>query len=250
MKNVVLYPVGRSDAIHHAGRFLENAGVVLSKEPKKTVTHLLLPVPSFDQEGKIRGGGLLEDLLSRLPPTVTVIGGHLQHPALAGYATIDLLQDGWYAAANGALTADCAIRVAGSHLPVTFRALPVLIIGWGRIGKCLAQQLRAMGAEVTVAARKEADRQILQGLGYRTAIPAALQEELEKYRLVFNTAPVPILTAPKLPNCIMIELASKPGILAPDVIRALALPGKMVPESAGKLIAETILRRLEKEETL
>ncbi len=250
MKNVVLYPCGRSEALRCAGRFLAEAGVVLTDEPGKTATHLLLPVPSFDKDGSIKGGGQLEDVLPKLPENITVIGGNLRHPALEGRPTVDLLHDGWYASTNGALTADCAIRMAGRHLPITFQNLPVLVIGWGRIGKCLAQQLRALGAEVTVAARKESDRQTLQSLGFRPAIPAELGGKLDEYRLLFNTAPAPILTAPKLPNCIMIELASTPGIDAPDVIPALGLPGKMVPESAGKLIAETILRYLDKEEIL
>jgi hypothetical protein len=43
------------------------------------------------------------------------------------------------------------------------------------------------------------------------------------------------------PDCLKIDLASKPGIAGSDVIIARGLPGKMAPESAGHLIAKTIL---------
>lgn len=45
-----------------------------------------------------------------------------------------------------------------------------------------------------------------------------------------------------------IDLASKPGIGGTDVLWARGLPGKFAPESAGKLIAQTILRLLKEEE--
>lgn len=48
-------------------------------------------------------------------------------------------------------------------------------------------------------------------------------------------------------NCLKIELASLPGIAGDDVIPARGLPGIYVPESSGKLIADTLLHRLQEE---
>ena len=253
MKNKLLYRAGYSEAIRWACRFLAEKGVAMTDTPNAHVTHLLLPVPSFEHDGRIRGGGILEHILADLPTNITVIGGNLNHPALCGYKTMDLLRDGLYAAQNGSITADCAIRVAGNHLSRVFAGCPILIIGWGRIGKALAAQLKAMGAAVTVAARKESDRQMLLALGYGAENTATLGSGLARYRVIFNTAPAPILEETQtrcVPECIKIELASQPGIEGPDVIKALGLPGKMAPESAGKLIADTIARLLESEERI
>ena len=49
-------------------------------------------------------------------------------------------------------------------------------------------------------------------------------------------------------NAIKIDLASVPGMNGDDVIIARGLPGKEAPESSGKLIADTILRLVERKD--
>jgi dipicolinate synthase subunit A len=167
---------------------------------------------------------------------VTVIGGNLEE----SYPKIDLLQDEQYLAENAAITADCALRLLADRLPVSFCGCPVLIIGWGRIGKCLAAMLKALGAEVTVAARKPSDLGMLTALGYKTAAIGDLDPA--PYRAIINTAPAPVLSAGG--NAIKIDLASCLGMAGEDVIWARGLPGKMLPEASGALIARCVLRHL------
>lgn len=246
MNNIVICAAGSGGALAWAQQVLAERGIHTVTKPEADVTHLLLPAPSFEKDGRIRGGGVLEHILTDLPSGVTIIGGNLEHPALEGYRRMDLLRDGLYLAKNAAITADCAIRVAAGRLPVVWDGCPVLIIGWGRIGKCLASQLRAMGAAVTVAARGRADRDILQALGLDAADPGALGYGLARFRVIFNTAPEPVLDEIRMGHCrrdcLKIELASKPGIAGKDVISALGLPGKMAPESSGRLMAQSIIR--------
>ena len=122
------------------------------------------------------------------------------------------------------------------------------VLGWGRIGKCLAQLLKASGAYVTVAARKETDLAMLQALGYEAEQIETLRYGLVKYRLIFNTVPYPVLDQEQASHCsndcVKIELASRPGIVGDDVIQARGLPGKMAPESAGLLIAKSVIRQI------
>lgn len=237
MKDTTFYAPGGTPAIRAACRFLAKQFHIATR-PAPDVTHLLLPVPSFEADGRIRGGGVLENILADLSDDVIIVGGNLQHPALAGYRCVDLLRDGQYVAANAALTADCAIRVAGNHLPEAFEGCSVLVVGWGRIGKCLAAKLKALGAEVTVAARKAEDRNLLRSLGYGAENTLRLSKE---YNLIFNTAPAPVLTESELlKGAIKIELASTAGLQGSDVVIARGLPGKMVPEASGRLIAGRI----------
>lgn len=246
MKQTIFCLAGASPALVHAGNALTDRGILVSSRPDADVTHLLLPVPSFDEAGKIRGGGFLEHILAELPESVTVIGGNLDHPILNGYRKLDLLQDPCYLAENAAITADCAIRIAANNLGTVWNGCPVLIVGWGRIGKFLAQQLQLLGATVTVAARKETDRALLHAMGFRTEDPARICHGLLRYRVIFNTAPAPVLGEEQLKHCrsdcIKIDLASKPGIAGKGVIWARGLPGKDVPESSGLLIAKTAIR--------
>lgn len=252
MNHGILCTAGNTAALRFARQQLYDRGMTVTDLPAPDVTHLLLPVPSFEADGRIKGGGILEHILADLPENITVIGGNLQHPALTGYNTIDLLQDAQYLAKNAAITADCAIRIAGAQLPRVFSGCPVLIVGWGRIGKCLAAQLQAMGARVTVAARKEADRGILRALGFCTEDPARLGHNLMRYRVIFNTVPFPVLSREQIchcqPECILIDLASKKGIDGSNVIWARGLPGKVAPESSGQLIAKTVIRLLAEKE--
>lgn len=252
MNCIRIYSAGNTPAIRFASRYLSQHGFEVTAQSAPDVTHLLLPVPSFETDGRIRGGGIPEHILADLPEHITVIGGNLRHPALHGYQTLDLLHDPQYVAQNAALTADCAIRVAGKHLPTVWVDCPVLILGWGRIGKCLAEQLKAMGAKVTVAARKEKDLAMLGAIGYRWENISQLGNGLSHYRVIFNTVPATVLRAEQCrlcdPECIKIELASTPGIEDSNSISALGLPGKIVPESSGSLIAKTVIRLLEKKE--
>lgn len=245
---------GGTAACRYACTYLKERGLPLASHPGPEVRHLILDVPSFGPEGQLRMGGAVETVLQSLPDDVTVYGGNLNHPALQNHRTVDFLQDAEYLANNAYITAECALDVALPYLTVTLRNCPTLIVGWGRIGKCLGDLLKAIGAEVTVAARKESDRAMLQALGYGTADPALLNEQLSQYRLIFNTAPTPVLSAQQMAHCredcVIIELASKDGMEHGNVITARGLPGIHMPESSGRLIAETFLRYYYKEETL
>lgn len=244
MKNALMFPVGCTQALEYAGKLLSRKGFSLADHPSPEVTHLLLDVPSFGSDGNLRCGTDPERVLERLPPEITVIGGNLQHPALEGYKTVDLLRDQRYLARNAWITAECALQLAAPRMGSTFRDSPVLVIGWGRIGKCLGKLLQSFGCDVTVAARKEQDRAILEALGYHAVDTVALEVCLPEWRLVFNTVPHPIAAgiAQAGPDCVWIDLASKKGLEAENVIWARGLPGKYAPESSGKLIAETVMR--------
>lgn len=234
--------IGHTAAIIYAAAALHDSGFPLLPYPDPEATHLILPVPSFESDGTVRGGGDISRILAQLPRDITVIGGNLDCPELAEYKVIDLLKDPYYTAKNADITAHCAVKLAMNKLPATFDGQKVLVIGWGRIGKCLARLLKGMGAAVTVAARKETDRALLLALGYGAVDTASL--DTAPYRVVFNT--VPVMTVPYCcGNALKIDLASKQGIGGSDVIWARGLPGKDAPESSGDLIARTIIRLME-----
>lgn len=246
MNGLLLHTAGNTASLTHARQALISRGFDFSPQPGPDVTHLLLPVPSFDADGSLKGGSSLQEILARLPKDITVIGGNVQHPALAGYRVWDLLKDPVYVAANAALTADCAIRIAGKHLLTAFQECPVLVIGWGRIGKCLAAQLRALGTRVTVSTRKPEDLAILSALGYGSVPTGVMHSTLSRFRVVFNTAPVPVISREQAvlfsPDCIVIDLASVKGIAGDRVLWERGLPNRLLPEASGLLIAKSIIR--------
>lgn len=243
---MVIYCAGSTKACQYAAEFLQGSGHRVVDAPCEEVTHLLLDVPSFGAKGLLRSGEPLDGILSSLPKTVTVWGGNLHHASLEGYRKMDLLQDAFYLAENAYITAECALDVALPYLDITIRGCPTLIIGWGRIGKCLGQLLKNMGADIAIAARKETDRAMIHALGMKAVDINDLPDQLNGYRLIFNTAPELVLKREQMAlcqeDCVKIELASKAGMEDEDVIVARGLPGIHFPESSGKLIAATILR--------
>lgn len=237
MAEILVYTAGSGGAAPYTAEVLRRAGIPLAEHPTPDVTHLLLDVPSRE---------IPEGILNQLPENITVVGGNLTAPVLDGYPKLDLLNNEGYLAQNAAITADCAIRIAAARMIRVFSGSNALVIGWGRIGKCLARLLKNMDCCVSVAARKEEDRAILTAIGYNAIPPEALTKP-EQYQLIFNSAPAPVLSKNQLSNCsdtLKIDLASRPGLEGTDVIWARGLPGLYAPESSGKLIAETFLKEV------
>lgn len=222
MSKINLYCLPGNPAAAFAGRFLEESGISVADEMSPAVTHLLLPVPTR---------------IPVYPPEgITVIGGNLTIPGM------DLLKDPFYLAENAAITARCAIALIDRNLT----GLPVLVLGWGRIGKCLGKFLQQSGAIVTIAARKPEDIAMIRALGYNGIF---IQDaSADRFEAVLNTIPAPVLDAGNRgADCLLMELASKPGIIGKNILDARGLPGKYAPEASGRLIATTILRLLMEE---
>lgn len=246
MNDIRFYLCGNTASSQYAAHYLTRHGITVSSTPNDQVSHLLLPVPSFEPSGRIRGGEDLAQILSRLPDDITVFGGMLNHEALAGRKTVDFLQDEGYVAENAAITAECAMGILRNKLPAVLQNCPVLILGWGRIGKCLGQKLTAAGADVQIFARKASDRSMLKALGYRVSSPQTLESDLGNTRVIINTAPVLLLpketTAACPDTCIFLDLASQRGMEDERTIWARGLPNRDMPESSGNLIGKTALK--------
>lgn len=232
MMDILVYPAVSGKAGLYAAAYLESHGIQTIRHPSPEITHLLLDVPCRE---------IPPELLERLPEDVCITGGNLDDPQFCSYRKLDLLKNEWYLCKNAAITAECSLRVAAEHMDLVFAGTPVLIVGWGRIGKCLAMLLKNIGASVTIAARREQDRSMIDALGYASSLPGLLPKGC---RIVFNTVPSPVMDA--YSSCLNIDLASRQGILGDNVIWARGLPGKYAPESSGQLIGEAFLREVAK----
>lgn len=177
-------------------------------------------------------------------PGKAIIGGNLDFLNTC-VSRIDLLKDPFYLADNAAITAEAALGMILSRLTCAVTDAEILILGWGRIGKCLTHQLKHLNAPLTVFARKPEDRAMLRALGYQPITAEELPDALPKFRCVVNTAPASIISDEEgrllRPDCFKLDLASIRSIPGDGVLHARGLPGKYKPESTGKLIAKTIL---------
>ena len=153
---------------------------------------------------------------------------------------------------NGAITAEGALQIAMRHRLRTLRGSDVLVIGYGGIGKPLSAMLKSLGADVSVAVRREEQLWILKGEGYRPILSKDLLQFAGEYDVIFNTAPQQLLTRPVLeqmsPGVLIVDLASRPGgvdwktarEMELKAVHALALPGQLTPVSGAIAIQHAI----------
>ena len=229
-----IWCLGSAPSHAYACEALRKAGIETETEFSFKTQGVLLDVP---------GPANVTAQMAQLPPGTPVFGGRLRGLPMQ-ITPVDLLQDPQYTAANADITARCALRLICKELNRTLLHLPVLVIGWGRIGKLLAKYLHALDADCFVFARKPEDRALLSALGYCAIDETQMLSLLPHLELIVNTVPAIILdeeTAKRCPG-LLIDLASSPGIISDRVLWARGLPGKIAPESSGALIANTVIR--------
>lgn len=213
-------------------------GILINAPFSKTEIHMKSLIESLSSKTVIFGGKVPLSLINTCKSKEIKIFDYFEREELT--------------VANAIPTAEGAIEIALSETPYTLHKSRCLIIGYGRIGKILADRLKAFGADVTVSARKCSDFAWIEANGYKTAHSNKLENKISEYQLIFNTVPSMILSKElleKIPeDCLVIDLASKPGgvdfSLAGDlgvrVIWALSLPGKVAPITSGEIIKNAI----------
>ncbi len=171
--------------------------------------------------------------------------------------TVDLLEREEMAVLNAIPTAEGAIQIALEEMPTTLHNSNALILGFGRIGKTLAKVLTGMGANVYVEARKYSDLAWIRNYGYKPVLLSELSNTVKSINVLFNTIPSIILNNEVLKalnsNCLIIDLASKPGgvdfekakELGLKAIWALSLPGKVAPVTAAEFMKDTTYNIIE-----
>lgn len=237
--------------------------IVLPLPASPDSRHLNLPLLKDEVSKPPR----VSDIVGKMPKGALLAGGRLS-PALketmnsAQIEYFDYFESELLQQKNAIPTAEGAIEVLMHEIPRTVRDLPVAVTGFGRVAQALSELLLAMGAKVCVAARKKTALEEAAKMGCKT-VPidgkGSLSALGEGYAAIFNTVPYWIFDENVLKalskETVLIDLASAPGgvdvgaaaALGIRVIFALSLPGKYAPQTAGEIIAETILSYVKEE---
>lgn len=159
--------------------------------------------------------------------------------------------------ANAVPTAEGAIGLAIEATDRTIHGSRCLVTGCGRVGRLLAQRLQALGAQVTVSARRYGDLAWASVWGYACLHTGQLSGHLEGFDLIFNTVPALLFDAGLLrqlrEDCFLLDLASAPGGVDLEAAQRLhrrarsapGLPGKTAPRTAAAAIRDSIYHILE-----
>lgn len=233
-----------------AGRALREAGCI--RGAPERADFLLLPMPLR----AVTPGQL--DLLHRVRVGTPVFAGLMASQAVTtirrmGLTPVDYYTRSELASLNAVPTAEGCLCLLMQMRTRTLWESPVLVLGFGRVGQAVARRLAALGARVTVAARSPDQRAGARCCGCHAAPLTALERLLPGFDAVVNTIPASVLPA-RLLGClprgaVIIDLASAPGGVDFDAAQAMGLqarlapglPGRCAPDTAGELIAQTIL---------
>ncbi len=228
---------------------------------------LLLPVQGVGSDGKVftQPGApecrIDQDSLRKLRPGSTVFAG-IGNPWLrescksAGLPLEEYREADEFAIWNSIPSAEGAIQMAMEATPFTIFGSRSVVIGFGRTGKSLALLLRGLFSDVTVVVRKENDYARVWAAGYKYMNWERLQDSVTDADIIFNTAPALVLSREILSgapgHAVIIDVASAPGGTDFEAAEEMGLtaklapglPGIVAPVTAGRIIADLILRHL------
>ncbi|MBQ3404790.1 MAG: dipicolinate synthase, partial [Oscillospiraceae bacterium] len=162
----------------------------------------VLPMPAASEPGLLNtpasGEALyIDELFSQVPKGTLLLGGRVDADTAAragrhGLEIHDYFDREETVVANAVLTAEGALEILCRETPISLCGSGILLCGYGRIGKLLAHMLSALGAELTVSARKPADIQWIRACGCRAVLTQELKEQPLHYDIVVNTVPAMI----------------------------------------------------------
>lgn len=191
----------------------------------------------------------------------TILGGMIPKELYSfckckGIEVIDYYKSEELQLKNALPSAEGSLMIAMEHTDVTVSDMKAMVCGYGRIGKILCSLLSKLGAEVTVAARRDEVLCEAAVCGYKTARLNEADElccAANNASVIFNTVPHVIFHQSIIERIkhdpLYIEIASNPGGIdvsaarraGMQVIFAPSLPGKYAPVSAGRYIFETVI---------
>lgn len=187
-----------------------------------------------------------------------LIGGMIP-AALAGICLdqgipyYDLMKNEKITILNAIATAEGTIMEAIQYSDQNLHGSKCLVLGYGHCAKILASKLKALDANVTVAARSEEALAYALAAGLQVVYLADMKKLLPTYDFIFNTIPSLILDQDCL-NLVkqevsIIDIASAPGGVDYEYAMqknlkaklCLGLPGKVAPKASADILVNEII---------
>ena len=217
---------------------------------------LVLPIPvtkGLDKED-------LNEILNKNVKNDTVVMGGCFLPEQQkileerGIRYLDFMEDEVVTEENAVATAEGAIAELVQNCPYNIEGSKIIVTGYGCCGKAIAKKLGALGARVTVLARRsEARKQAKQDGFYAVDFAFGPEEAMGAVMLV-NTVPAPVVTRlmiRELPrDAYILDIASNPGGtdfacakesgISADLV--LGIPGRFSPKASAYILARAMER--------
>ena len=130
-------------------------------------------------------------------------------------SVIDIMKREELIILNTIATAEGTVKIAIESTEKILHGSNVLILGFGRVGKVVANKFSKMDCNVTCAARKIEDLAWIQANGYKKMNINEMDESISNFDIIINTVPKVIVNRNILEmmkkDVLIIDLASNPG---------------------------------------
>ena len=198
----------------------------------------------------------IQDLIKNMQNKVLIAGSVNQkiyeQAEKSNVKIIDIMQNEKLTILNTIATAEGAIQRLISNTDIILHGAKILILGYGRVAKTLAQKLKGLDSKVTISARKEEALTWGYTYGFDVVNINNIDNVLQNYDIIINTVPELILGKKQLriikKETYLLDLASMPGGIDFEEAKqkgikaelALGLPGKYAPYTTAKFIKELL----------
>lgn len=217
---------------------------------------LVLPIPVTKGIDK---ADLNEILNKNVKNDTIVMGGCFlpeQQKILSerGIRYLDFMEDAVVTEENAVATAEGAIAELVRNCPYNIEGSKIIVTGYGCCGKAIARKLGALGARVTILARRSEVRKQAKQDGFYAVDFAFGPEEAMGAVMLVNTVPAPVVTRlmiRELPrDAYILDIASHPGGtdfacakesgITADLV--LGIPGRFSPKASAYILARAMER--------
>jgi dipicolinate synthase subunit A len=260
-----------SEFLHNKGFKINNIGLGTTADTPlcaavKSADAVLLPLPVSNDNKTVRTPLAkeviyLDDIVLCQPKLV--LGGMINNSLCNAFTERNIPFFDYYKSEpltlkNALLTAEAALSIAIKETEFSLFGSSALVLGYGRIGKILSRYLKALGASVTATSRNVSTIAAIETDGFHALNTSDILEKADRFDLVFNTVPSPIMNRQFFGSlkkrCLVLDLATASGLdfsaaeeYKIKTICLPGLPGKFFPLSAGELIGAEILNILKQQ---
>ena len=229
----------------------------------KNSRYLIFPTPvsRLNRHPKIEDM-LKHELITETNNDKTVIGGAFtdkwtQYLQMHEITYFDLMKEEKVAQKNAYITAEATVAEILKYSDYSICGQKIIVCGYGRCGKCVADLLAAIGAKVTVLARIAKARRAARCDGHEAVDFSYGPEEVYGAHTIVNTVPAQVIREPMIQemhrDTVIIDIASRPGgvdLVAAErreikVVAALGLPGLYTTKSSAKVFADAIIDQMQ-----
>lgn len=252
---VKLFFLGKDKRSEYLKKLYEKEVIVVDNVEKADV--IILSIPFTKDKLHLTGEDILiEHFIPKCINKTLISGGipkeYRRKLEMNNIKYMDLMELDEVALLNAIPTAEGAISKAMELTDITIHGANVMVLGFGRVGKILADKLKGLNANVFCEARSKKDLAHIKALGYNVVELKDMVNYLGDMDIIFSTVPDLVLGEKKLnkirKDTVIIDLASSPGSvdfacakgLGLQAILELGIPSKVAPKSAAMYLKESI----------